>query len=47
MDILPRKASPTLNKKTNPKIPKAIEKPFFLKKLVIGQLIVQPINDIN
>ena len=26
MDILPRKASPTLNKKTNPKIPNAIEK---------------------
>ena len=46
-DILPRNASPTLNKKTNPKIPKAIEKPFFLKKLVIGPLIVPPIHDIN
>ena len=47
MDILPRKASPTLNKKTNPKIPKAIEKPFFLKKLVIGPLMVPPIQEMN
>jgi hypothetical protein len=47
MDILPRKASPTLNKKTNPNIPRAIEKPFFLKKLVIGPLIVPPIHDIK
>jgi hypothetical protein len=30
------KASPILNKKTNPKIPTAIAKPFFLKKLIIG-----------
>ena len=37
-------ASPTLNKKTNPNIPAAIAKPFFLKKLVIGPLIVPPIQ---
>ena len=36
MDIRPRKASPILNKKTKPKIPKAIENPFFLKKLITG-----------
>ena len=47
MDILPRNASPTLNKKTNPNIPSAIEKPFFLKKLIIGPLIVPPIHDTN
>ena len=46
-DILPKNASPTLNKKTNPKIPKAIEKPFFLKKLIIGPLIVPPIHVSN
>ena len=32
----PKNASPTLNKKTKPNIPIAIEKPFFLKKLIIG-----------
>ena len=26
----------SLNKNTKPKIPKAIENPFFLKKLIIG-----------
>ncbi len=40
MDILPRKASPILKRKTKPRIPTAIEKPFFLKKLIIGPPIV-------
>ena len=36
-----------LNKKTNPKIPTAIEKPFFLKKLIIGPpkvLVIQAVK---
>ena len=33
-------ASPILNKNTNPKIPAAMAKPFFLKKLMIGPPIV-------
>ena len=36
MDIRPKNASPILNKNTKPKIPKAIENPFFFKKLIIG-----------
>ena len=36
MDIRPKNASPILNKNTKPKIPNAIENPFFLKKLIIG-----------
>ena len=36
IDIRPRKASPILKRNTNPKIPKAILNPFFLKKLMIG-----------
>ncbi len=37
---LPKNASPILKRKTKPKIPKAILKPFFLKKLIIGPPIV-------
>ena len=47
MDILPRKASPILNKKTKPKIPKAILNPFFLKKLITGPAVVPLIHAIN
>ena len=36
----PRNASPILNKKTKPNIPTAIANPFFLKKLIIGPIIV-------
>ena len=36
MDILPRNASPILNKNTKPSIQIAIVNPFFLKKLIIG-----------
>ena len=36
MDIRPRNASPILNKNTKPKIPNAMENPFFLKKLITG-----------
>ena len=43
MDILPIKASPILNKKTNANIPAAIANPFFLKKLIIGPAIVPEI----
>ena len=32
IDILPRKASPILNKKTNAKIPSAIAETIFFKK---------------
>jgi len=46
MDILPRKASPILKRKTKPKIPNAILKPFFLKKLTIGPAIVPLIQAI-
>ena len=46
MDIRPRNASPILNRKTKPKIPIAIETPFFLKKLTIGPPIV-PLNQEN
>ena len=45
IDILPKKASPILNKKTNPKIPIAIENPFFLKKLITGPPIVPDNHD--
>ena len=47
MDIRPRKASPILNKNTKPKIPTAIEKPFFLKKLIIGPPIVPVIQAVK
>ena len=40
MDIRPRNASPILKRNTNPKIPRAILNPFFLKKLNIGPPIV-------
>ena len=40
MDILPRNASPILNKNTKPSIQIAIVNPFFLKKLIIGFPIV-------
>ena len=46
MDILPRNASPILKRKTNPKIPRAILKPFFLKKLITGPAMVPLIHDI-
>ena len=44
MDILPRNASPILKRNTNPKIPRAILNPFFLKKLNIGPAIVPLIH---
>ena len=40
MDILPKKASPTLNKKTKLRIPIAMLNPFFCKKLTIGPPMV-------
>ena len=40
MDILPKKASPILKRKTNPKMAIAILNPFFLKKLVTGPITV-------
>ena len=43
----PRNASPILNKNTKPKIPIAIAKPFFLKKLIIGPPIVPDIHAIK
>ena len=42
-DILPKKASPILKRKTKPKITIAILKPFFLKKLITGPITV-PVN---
>ena len=47
MDILPKKASPILKRKTNPKIPIAIFNPFFLKKLIIGPAIVPLIHAVD
>ena len=47
MDILPRNASPILKRNTNPKIPIAILKPFFLKKLTTGPPTVSEIQAIT
>ena len=47
MDIRPRNASPILKRNTKPNMPMAIEKPFFLKKLITGPPIVPVIYTTN
>ena len=45
MDIRPRKASPILKRNTNARIPIAMDRPLFLKKLTKGPpilLLIQP-----